>query len=245
MRSDVVLLERILLNLVSNAVRYTTRGGVVVGCRRRGEQLRIEVWDSGPGIPEDQRKNIFGEFYQLAGPERERHAGLGLGLSIVDRLCRILDHRLELTSTVGKGSRFAVMVPMVAAPARSADAPSAPPAAIDAATGQLVVIIEDDPLGAGGHGRAAARAGASASWPLVTRRGLGWRRQARPDVPTSIISDYQLSDGRHGNRGDRALRRDVPRGRSRRSSSAATPRPKNCALRARAVSNCCTSRCRR
>src|SRR4029077_4197512 len=83
-RSDFILLERILLNLVSNAIRYTVRGGVIVGCRRRGGQLRIEVWDSGIGIPEDQRENIFGEFYQLAAPERDRRGGLGLGLAIVD-----------------------------------------------------------------------------------------------------------------------------------------------------------------
>ena len=66
-RSDFILLERIVLNLVSNAVRYTATGGVVIGCRRRGETVHIEVWDSGPGIPEDQRRNIFGEFYRLAG----------------------------------------------------------------------------------------------------------------------------------------------------------------------------------
>ena len=99
-RSDFILLERILLNLVSNAIRYTDRGGVTVGCRRRGRVLRIEVWDSGIGIPEDQRKNVFGEFYQLADPERSRRGGLGLGLAIVDRLCRLLDHRIEVTSTL-------------------------------------------------------------------------------------------------------------------------------------------------
>ena len=70
-RSDAMLLERILLNLVSNAVRYTLRGGIIVGCRRRGEMLRIEVWDSGPGIPEDQKQNIFGEFFQLTCPRTE------------------------------------------------------------------------------------------------------------------------------------------------------------------------------
>src|SRR3979411_2377930 len=78
-RSDAMLLERILLNLVSNAVRYTLRGGIIVGCRRRGEMLRIEVWDSGPGIPEDQKQNIFGGFFQPA-PERNRYGGLDLAL---------------------------------------------------------------------------------------------------------------------------------------------------------------------
>ena len=110
-RSDFILLERILLNLVSNAVRYTERGGVVVGCRHRDGRLRIEVCDSGIGIPEDQRRNIFGEFYQLDGGEKDRRGGLGLGLAIVDRLCGLLDHPIELTSSVGRGSRFSVSVP--------------------------------------------------------------------------------------------------------------------------------------
>src|SRR5262245_12382279 len=107
-RSDALLLERILLNLVSNAVRYTLRGGVIVGCRRRGEMLRVEVWDSGPGIPEGHKQNIFGEFFQLPIAERDRYGGLGLGLAIVDRLRRLLNHEIELTSTVGRGSRFTI-----------------------------------------------------------------------------------------------------------------------------------------
>ena len=111
-RSDAMLLERILLNLVSNAVRYTVRGGIIVGCRRRGEMLRIEVWDSGPGIPEDQKQNIFGEFFQLTGSERNLYGGLGLGLAIVDRLRLLLNHQIDLASTVGRGSRFAILVPM-------------------------------------------------------------------------------------------------------------------------------------
>src|SRR5262249_15323795 len=89
-RSDVILLERVLLNLVSNAVRYTSSGGIVVGCRKRDQQIHIEVCDTGPGIPEDQQRNIFGEFYRLS--KGDTHGGLGLGLAIVDRLCKLLDH---------------------------------------------------------------------------------------------------------------------------------------------------------
>jgi two-component system, sensor histidine kinase len=111
-RSDPVLLERIVLNLVSNAVRYTTSGGIVVGCRRRGALLRIDVADSGPGIPEDQQRKIFGEFYRLADAAKTNQAGLGLGLAIVERLCVLLDHPIELESTPGKGSRFSVAVPV-------------------------------------------------------------------------------------------------------------------------------------
>ena len=98
-RSDPVLLERIVLNLVSNAVRYTKSGGIVVGCRRRGAVLRIEVADSGPGIPEDQRRKIFTEFYRLADDAKTNQAGLGLGLAIVERLCALLDHPIELRAS--------------------------------------------------------------------------------------------------------------------------------------------------
>jgi signal transduction histidine kinase len=106
-RSDAMLLERILLNLISNAVRYTLQGGILVGCRRRGEMLRIEVYDTGPGIPEDQKQNIFGEFFQVPAPEQNRCGGLGLGLAIVDRLRLLLNHQIELASTVGRCSRSA------------------------------------------------------------------------------------------------------------------------------------------
>jgi signal transduction histidine kinase len=102
--SDPLLLERSLLNLASNAVRYTDNGGAVIGWRRRGETARIELWDSGSGIPKDQQHNIFSEFYCV---DRKR-GGFGLDLAIVDRLCRLLDHPIELSSTVGKGSRFTV-----------------------------------------------------------------------------------------------------------------------------------------
>jgi signal transduction histidine kinase len=122
-RSDFILLERVLLNLVSNAVRYTARGGVVVGCRRRGCRLRIEVWDSGPGIAEHERRDIFHEFYQLGAAKGDRHAGLGLGLAIVDRLCSLLVHPIELDSIVGKGSRFAVNVPLAATNTQSISPP--------------------------------------------------------------------------------------------------------------------------
>jgi len=110
-RSDPALLERVIRNLVANAVRYTDRGGIVIGCRPRAGAIRIEVWDSGRGIPPDKHHEIFQEFYQLENPERDRHKGLGLGLAIIERLTRLLDHRIELRSTVGKGSMFCVTVP--------------------------------------------------------------------------------------------------------------------------------------
>ncbi|MGH8729081.1 MAG: ATP-binding protein, partial [Burkholderiales bacterium] len=111
-KSDPVLLERIVLNLVANAVRYTNAGGILIGCRRRGQSLILQVWDTGVGIPENRRDYIFQEFYQLGNPERDRRKGLGLGLAIVERLARLLDHKVELTSTCGVGSIFSLQIPL-------------------------------------------------------------------------------------------------------------------------------------
>src|SRR5712671_6426379 len=143
-RSDVILLERVLLNLVSNAVRYTSSGGIVVGCRRRAQQIHIEVYDTGPGIPEDQRRNIFGEFYRIS--KGDSHGGLGLGLAIVERLCKLLDHPIELTSVVGKGSRFSVAVPLAPAQSEFAEPQAVISIAPDVLRGKLVVVIDDDTL---------------------------------------------------------------------------------------------------
>ncbi|MBI3575281.1 MAG: sensor histidine kinase [Gammaproteobacteria bacterium] len=125
-RSDAMLLERILINLATNAVRYTGRGGVLLGCRRRGERVRIEVWDSGIGIAPEHQRAIFQEFYQVGNPERDRHTGIGLGLAIATRLARLLGGRIEVRSQPGKGSMFAVEVPRAAAvPMSVAVTPSA------------------------------------------------------------------------------------------------------------------------
>jgi signal transduction histidine kinase len=109
--SDPTLLERLLGNLVSNAVRYTERGGVVVGCRRRQGGIRIEVWDSGIGIAQENLSLIFEELYQLNNPTRRADEGLGLGLAIVDRIARILGISVSVRSVFGRGSVFAVDLP--------------------------------------------------------------------------------------------------------------------------------------
>jgi signal transduction histidine kinase/CheY-like chemotaxis protein len=110
-RSDPVLLERVMRNLLANAVRYTDRGRVILGARRSADSVRIEVWDSGRGIPNDKHREIFQEFRQLENPERDRRKGLGLGLAIVERLVKLLGHTLELRSQLGKGSVFTVTAP--------------------------------------------------------------------------------------------------------------------------------------
>jgi signal transduction histidine kinase len=196
-RSDFILLERILLNLVSNALRYTTHGGIVVGCRKRGGQLRIEVWDTGSGIPQDQREKIFGEFYRLGEPDHDRRAGLGLGLAIVDRLCRLLNYPIALTSTVGKGSCFAVTVPIGDARGRSVDVPVPIRVPRDVSRGKLVVVIDNDPLVLDGMG------GLFRSWGcgVVTADTDGAAITGIADcghVPDLIISDYSLTNGKTG-----------------------------------------------
>jgi signal transduction histidine kinase len=192
-RSDPILLERIMLNLVSNAVRYTAAGTIVVGCRRRGDTLDVEVWDSGPGIPEGQQRNIFGEFYRLAGGNT--HGGLGLGLAIVDRLCNLLGHPIRLVSTVGKGSRFVVTVPSVAAQAQFVEPPAAP-VEPDATKGKLVIVIDDDMLvleSMGGLLRNWGCRVVAAATPDKALADLG--PEDRPDL---IICDYRLANGQSG-----------------------------------------------
>ncbi len=110
-RSDPLLLGQILDNLVSNAIRYTESGKVLLGCRHRGQLLRIDVWDTGIGIPEDQQEHIFEEFYQLDNPARDRRKGLGLGLSIVKRISRLLQHEIKQCAWA-EGSLFSVEVPL-------------------------------------------------------------------------------------------------------------------------------------
>jgi signal transduction histidine kinase/DNA-binding NarL/FixJ family response regulator len=204
-RSDFILLERILLNLVSNAIRYTVHGGVIVGCRRRADILHVEVWDSGIGIPEDQRGNIFGEFYQVPTAERDRSGGLGLGLAIVDRLCRLLKHPIEVTSRLGRGSRFAISVPLIAA--HSTAVPSIDPEVMtDPARGKLIVVIDDDALVLSGM------QGVLKSWgcSVVTASSEGTalaRLLELKRLPDLIISDYRLGGGKIGFKAIERLRK--------------------------------------
>lgn len=117
-RSDPQLLRRIVQNFISNALRYTSRGGVLLGARRLGGEVRIEVWDTGPGIAAEQRARIFEEFQRLEQPSPWGEKGLGLGLSICDRLAGMLGHSLDLRSRVDHGSCFAITVPRCEAGAR-------------------------------------------------------------------------------------------------------------------------------
>ncbi len=142
--TDPALLEQMLTNLLGNALKYTRAGRVLLGCRRQGEMLRIEVWDSGIGIAADQLQTIFDEYHQIDNAARERGRGFGLGLSIVQRLGRLLGHHVAVRSTPGRGSVFSVEIPrasvpaMVALPAQVAGRTVTPP-------GAAILLIEDDP----------------------------------------------------------------------------------------------------
>lgn len=144
-KSDIILLQQILRNLISNALRYTPAGKILVGCRHRHGELAIEVHDTGVGIAEDQLSRIFEEFYQVDNPERDRQQGLGLGLSIVDRAARLLGHPVTVTSRPGKGSTFAVTVPLAKAAIDEAQETSEPAcqSSPDLA-GRLIAIIENE-----------------------------------------------------------------------------------------------------
>ena len=143
-RSDRRLLRRMLQNLISNAVKYTLHGGVLIGCRRRKRKLRIEIYDTGLGVPNAKRRAIFKEFHRLdQGAKVAR--GLGLGLSIVERIGKVLDHRVDLESTPGRGSRFWVEAPI----ATATPAGKAKPVSRRTDSGQLrdmvVLCIDNEP----------------------------------------------------------------------------------------------------
>jgi signal transduction histidine kinase/CheY-like chemotaxis protein len=192
--TDPVLLERILVNLVGNALRYTRSGGVLVACRRRGGRARLEVWDTGIGIPADQRERIFDEFYQAHTAGGETVRGLGLGLAIVRRLAALLHVTIDLRSREGRGSVFAVELPIGVGVA--SDLVPEPPAPMRF-DGALALVVDDDRddreaitglLERWGWHVVSAADGEAACAALR-------RAPARPDV---VISDYHLAGGESG-----------------------------------------------
>jgi PAS domain S-box-containing protein len=140
-RTDPALFERALRNLIENALRYTARGGVLFGARRRGDRIRVDVIDTGVGVPAEKQAEIFEEFHQLHNPGRDLEQGLGLGLAIVSRLSALLDMRVEVSSRPGRGSRFSLSLPL-AAPLR---AEARAPDALTAHRGRIL-IVEDNAI---------------------------------------------------------------------------------------------------
>jgi two-component system CheB/CheR fusion protein len=200
--SDPRLLEQMMRNLLSNALKYTKRGRVLLGCRRHGDTLNVEVWDTGVGIPASELNAIFDEYHQLDNPARERSRGLGLGLSIVQRLADLLQHRLQVRSRVGRGSVFTIEVrcPLGSRPQMPIVHDERPTATVPvdaAAPPARILIIEDDPevrglletlLRHAGYATSTAASGLAAL-DLVAHGGV------RPNL---IVADYNLPGGMHG-----------------------------------------------
>lgn len=199
-RSDPVLLQRILLNLVANAVRYTQQGSVLLACRASGHdagsgvRARIEVWDSGIGIAPEHQTQVFKEFYQVGNAERDRTRGLGLGLNIVERTAHLLGHPFTLRSHLGQGTRFTLEVPLARADAAPPDA--APAAPVTRLNGLAVMVIEDDALAAEGL------VGLLQSWGCTVTASDGQQQalaqMAQTGVPDVIVSDYRLRGDENG-----------------------------------------------
>jgi len=209
-RSDRQLLRRLLQNLLSNAVKYTGSGRVLLGCRRRGSRLRIEVHDTGPGIPPAKHRLVFREFQRLEEGARAAH-GLGLGLSIVERIGRVLQHRVDLVSSPGRGALFAVEVPVSAElPRASDDRRRREPVSVRL-DGLQVLCVDNEPKIL--DGMAALLSG----WGCTVRAAPGEAEAAAAldggFVPDVLLIDYHLDRGT-GLEAAAALRRrlgrDVP-----------------------------------
>jgi signal transduction histidine kinase len=188
-KSDPVLLERIVRNIVANAVAYTDRGRVVVGCRR-GATLSVQVWDTGRGIPPAEQEQVFKEFYQVGNPERDRTKGVGLGLAIVKRLTALLGHPLQMRSQPEKGTMFRLDVPLSASadpdPARL-ELPAVP-----SVLGSGLILVVDDEVAI-----QAAMKSLLGDWGYQCIVAGSFDEMVQriancPDRPQLIISDYRL-----------------------------------------------------
>ncbi|MGH1367995.1 MAG: PAS-domain containing protein [Maritimibacter sp.] len=211
-RSDATYLRRILQNLIANAVRYTDTGKVVVGLRWRDKGVRVEVWDTGPGIPEDEQEAVFGEFKRLHDPASAAE-GMGLGLAIVERACGLLNHPLELQSVVGRGTVFRISLPLCSGPPQHLSAGetqnSTPASSLETL---FVLLVEND------ADVRRALALQLERWDVTV---LAASNQTEAfalldefDIaPDAIIADYQLDDGVLGTdvvQAVRAARGDIP-----------------------------------
>ena len=209
-RSDKGMLEAMLRNLLSNAVRYTDRGTILLGCRRAGDKIRIEVWDSGIGISEDQMPHIFDEYYQ-GEPGAER-GGVGLGLAIVRRIGKMLDHRIDVRSVAGKGTVFFIEVPRGDA-SRGATERTQTPGYEKRSFPDSILVVEDEASVRTSLSRLLKDRGIEAIVVATASDALARinRQEIRPDL---LICDYNLQGSANGvdtvNALRAALARDVP-----------------------------------
>ncbi len=191
--SDPRMLKRVLQNFVANALRYTRRGGVVIGCRRRGGEVEFQVWDTGPGVPAEALTAIFEEFRRLDQPSPWGEKGIGLGLSICDRIARLLDAGLGVRSRPGRGSVFSIRVPRSHALPRA----DARPARLrGAALGGLTVLcLDDEPDILAGMAALLGRWGVR----VLEARSLGEAHAlAASSPPDAILADYHLRGPQSG-----------------------------------------------
>jgi two-component system, sensor histidine kinase len=196
--SDPVLVERVLANLVSNALRYTEHGGVLVGVRRVGKDwVRCEVRDSGKGIPHEFQSRIFEEYFQLENPERHRDKGLGLGLAIVNRLARLLGSRVQVRSEPGRGACFSFQLTRCETEPEQPEANAPAPAFSLPLENALVAFIDDDEailaamVEVFDHWNVALAAGEDAEQVCAELLALG-------RAPDLILCDYRLREGHTG-----------------------------------------------
>jgi PAS domain S-box-containing protein len=189
--TDPILLERIVTNFLANAIRYTDAGRVLVGCRRRGAGVQVQVWDTGIGIPAESLDHIFEEYVQLQVPGPERGKGLGLGLAVVRRLSTLLEHRLEVRSRLGQGSMFAVTLP--GARAGRADACAVEPvAALVSGAGVSVLLVDDDASILDATSLLLETYGFDVRTASGVEEALA---QARRRPPDAVVADYRLPAG--------------------------------------------------
>ena len=190
--SDRTLLYRILQNFLANAIRYTERGGVMLGCQRRGDALRISVWDTGVGIEESDSAVIFQEFQRLEYAERLDEKGLGLGLAICDRIARMLGHPMDVRSRPGRGSRFSVTVPLATREAierRAAPAVAGSELGLD---GLRVLCIDNEPEILDGMKLLLDRWGCTV---LLAENGpQALAAVGEAGAPEMVLVDYHLAD---------------------------------------------------
>ncbi|CAN7663866.1 hybrid sensor histidine kinase/response regulator [Variovorax sp. LjRoot290] len=199
--SDPALVGLILRNLVSNAIRYTERGGVLVGCRARGDQLLVEVWDTGIGIEPTQHQAIFREFHQLGNAERDRRKGLGLGLAIAQGLARALEQQLSLVSKPGRGTVFRLSLPVALIGVVAGSADTAPSAA--RVFDVRVLVIDDDESVRTGMRQLLGAWGCACDVADSIEEA---QALARAHPPGLVISDYRLRELRTGAEAIAALR---------------------------------------
>jgi Na+/proline symporter/CheY-like chemotaxis protein/anti-sigma regulatory factor (Ser/Thr protein kinase) len=192
-KSDRRLLRRLLQNLVSNAIKYTPAGRVLIGCRARGDKLRIDVYDTGIGIPASKRHAIFHEFHRLdEGAKVAR--GLGLGLSIVERIARVLDHQIEVDSIVAQGSHFSVYVPLTTASAAIEAQPA--PVSVDRRqlVADIVLCIDNEPQILDGMQALLGGWGCMVIKAANVAQALSAVSAANAE-PNCVLVDYHLDEG--------------------------------------------------